>query len=46
MVKMDFGGVIEDVITRGEFTVKQAQKVLKDEVVVSLGLVFKAKPNH
>jgi len=37
MVKMDFGGVIEDVVTRAEFTVEQARKVLKDEVVVSLG---------
>ncbi len=37
MVKMDFGGVKEDVITRKEFTVAQAQKILKDEVVVSLG---------
>jgi ketol-acid reductoisomerase len=37
MVKIDFGGVKEDVITREEFTVQQAQKVLKDEVVVSLG---------
>jgi len=37
MVKMDFGGVQEDVITRKEFTVAQAQKILKDEVVVSLG---------
>jgi ketol-acid reductoisomerase len=37
MVKMDFGGVIEDVVTRTEFTIAQAQKVLKDEVVVSLG---------
>src|SRR5512136_268506 len=37
MVKMDFGGVKEDVITRKEFTLQQAQKVLKDEVVVSLG---------
>lgn len=34
---MDFGGVIEDVVTRAEFTVEQARKVLKDEVVVSLG---------
>ncbi len=34
---MDFGGVKEDVITRQEFTVAQAQKLLKDEVVVSLG---------
>src|SRR4030043_219479 len=37
MVKLDFGGVKEDVITRKEFTVEQAQKILKDEVVVSLG---------
>jgi ketol-acid reductoisomerase len=37
MVKMDFGGVQEEVITRKEFTVAQAQKILKDEVVVSLG---------
>src|SRR3972149_7274819 len=37
MVKMDFGGVKEDVITRKEFTIEQARKVLKDEVVVSLG---------
>ena len=37
MVKMDFGGVKEDVITREEFTLGKAQKILKDEVVVSLG---------
>src|SRR5512138_2279033 len=37
MVQIDFGGVKENVITRKEFTVEQARKVLKDEVVVSLG---------
>ena len=37
MVKLDFGGVKEDVITRKEFTIEQAQKILKDEVIVSLG---------
>src|SRR5512135_3166520 len=37
MAKLDFGGVKEDVITRKEFTLAQAQKILKDEVVVSLG---------
>jgi ketol-acid reductoisomerase len=37
MVKLDFGGVKENVITRQEFTVEKAQKTLKDEVVVSLG---------
>jgi ketol-acid reductoisomerase len=37
MVKLDFGGVKENVITRKEFTVQKAQKILKDEVVVSLG---------
>jgi ketol-acid reductoisomerase len=37
MVELDFGGVKENVITRKEFTVQKAQKILKDEVVVSLG---------
>jgi ketol-acid reductoisomerase len=37
MVKLDFGGVKENVITRQEFTVEKAQKTLKDEVIVSLG---------
>jgi ketol-acid reductoisomerase len=37
MVKIDFGGVKEDVITRKEFTNQMAQKILKNEVVVSLG---------
>ena len=37
MVKLDFGGVKETVVTRKEFTVKQAQEVLKNEVIVTLG---------
>ncbi len=37
MVELDFGGVKENVITRKEFTVEKAQKILKNEVVVSLG---------
>ena len=37
MVQMDFGGVKENVVTRKEFTVEQAQAVLKDEVVAVLG---------
>ena len=37
MVKLDFGGVKENVITREEFTVEKAREVLKNEVVVSLG---------
>jgi ketol-acid reductoisomerase len=37
MVELDFGGVKENVITRQEFTVEKAQKILKNEVVVSLG---------
>jgi len=37
MVKLDFGGVKEDVVTRKEFTVKQAQEVLKGEVIATLG---------
>jgi ketol-acid reductoisomerase len=37
MVKLDFGGVTENVITRQEFTLEQAQKILKSEVVATLG---------
>jgi ketol-acid reductoisomerase len=37
MVELDFGGVKENVITRKEFTIENAQKILKNEVVVSLG---------
>src|SRR3990170_4271138 len=37
MVKLDFGGVKEDVVTRKEVTMKQAQEVLKNEVVATLG---------
>lgn len=37
MAKMDFGGVIEDVVTRKEFTIEKAQTVLRNEVVATLG---------
>ena len=37
MAKLDFGGVKEDVVTRKEFAIEQAQKILKNEVVVALG---------
>ena len=37
MAKLDFGGVEEDVVTRQEFTLEKAQKILEGEVVVTLG---------
>ena len=37
MAKLDFGGVKEDVITRQEFTLERAQKILKGEVIATLG---------
>ncbi|MBN1614910.1 MAG: ketol-acid reductoisomerase [Deltaproteobacteria bacterium] len=37
MAKIDFGGVWEDVTTAEEFTLEQARKVLKDEVVAVVG---------
>lgn len=37
MAKINFGGVIEDVVTAKEFPLKKAQKVLKNEVVAILG---------
>ncbi len=37
MAKIDFGGVVEDVVTSEEFTLEYAKEVLKDEVVAVLG---------
>lgn len=37
MAKIDFGGVIEEVVTRDEFPLEKARTVLKDEVVAVLG---------
>ncbi len=37
MAKINFGGVMEDVITAKEFPLKKAQKVLKNEIVAVLG---------
>ena len=37
MAKIDFGGTIEEVVTRKEFTLKKAQQVLKKEVVAVIG---------
>jgi len=37
MAKIDFGGVVEEVVTREEFLLEKAREVLKDEVVAVLG---------
>lgn len=37
MATIDFGGVKEEVITRKEFTLAKARKVLKDEVIAVIG---------
>jgi ketol-acid reductoisomerase len=37
MVELDFGGVKENVVTRKEFTVEHAQKILQNEVIATLG---------
>ena len=37
MAKINFGGVMEDVITSDEFSLKKAQEVLKKETVAVLG---------
>lgn len=36
-MKMDFGGVEEEVVTRGEFPLEKAGEVLKDEVIAVIG---------
>lgn len=37
MAKINFGGMVEDVVTAEEFPVKKAQEVLKKEVIAVLG---------
>jgi ketol-acid reductoisomerase len=37
MTKINFGGVVEDVVTRDEFPLEKAREVLKAEVVAVLG---------
>jgi ketol-acid reductoisomerase len=37
MAEIDFGGVVETVVTREEFPLEKAREVLKDEVVAVLG---------
>lgn len=37
MAKIDFGGVVEDVVMREEFPLKKAQQVLENETVAVLG---------
>ena len=37
MAKINFGGVVEDVVTRDEFSLAKARKILKNEVVAVLG---------
>jgi len=37
MAKIDFGGVVEDVITLEEFTLEKAREVLKNEVIAVVG---------
>jgi len=37
MAKIDFGGVVEDVVMRDEFPLEKARQVLKNETVAVLG---------
>jgi ketol-acid reductoisomerase len=37
MVELDFGGVKETVITRNEFPIDKARKILRNETIVTLG---------
>ena len=37
MAKIDFGGVLEEIVTRDEFPLERARQVLRDEVVAVLG---------
>jgi ketol-acid reductoisomerase len=36
-MKMDFGGTVEEVVTRKEFSIEKARKILKNEVIAVIG---------
>ena len=37
MAKMNFGGTVEDVVTREEFPLSKALETLKDETIAVIG---------
>jgi ketol-acid reductoisomerase len=37
MAKINFGGVVEDVVTREEFPISKAREILKDETIAVIG---------
>ena len=37
MAQIDFGGIVEEVITSDEFSLEKAREVLKDETIAILG---------
>jgi ketol-acid reductoisomerase len=37
MANIDFGGVVEDVVTRDEFPLEKAREILKDETIAVIG---------
>ena len=37
MAQLNFGGVIENVITREEFSLEKAREILKDETIAVIG---------
>lgn len=46
MAKMNFGGVIEEVMTREEFPLEKAREVLKNETIAVLGYGIRGADRH
>ena len=44
MAQMNFGGVIENVMTREEFPLEKAREVLKDETIAVIGYGVQGPP--
>ena len=43
MAKMNFGGVVEDVVTKEEFPLEKAREILKDETIAVIGYGIQAE---
>ena len=46
MAKMNFGGVIEEVMTREEFPLEKAREILKDETIAACDYTVKIPMYH
>ena len=46
MAQMNFGGVVENVMTREEFPLEKAREILKDETIAVSAMAYRDRDSH